>query len=146
MDLGRLRPYPVSAFAGVTLAIWGNRVWLAWTQPDTDVAAKLALSIPITAFVVASIVVLVLMLRGVDRTLAGFRNLVRAFAAGTALFWAIRAPMIMVRDHGVPFKVVHAVLAVVSVVAAAAAWRSLDRHDSRAPEASSEPTRPNALV
>jgi len=121
----RLRPYPVAVFCGVTLFIWGNRIWLNWTNPDVDLAAKLALSIPITAFVVASAVLLGLMVTGVDRGAAGFRNLVKAFAAGTVVFWAIRLPMILVHHHPIPFKVVHATLAVVSVVAAVFAWRAV---------------------
>jgi hypothetical protein len=124
--LDRLRPYPVAGFAGITLAIWGNRIWLAWTQADTTLPAKLAYSIPITAFVAASVVVIVLLWRGVDRSAAGLRNLVHAFAAGTGVFWAIRLPMILSHPHAVPFKVVHAILAVVSVGAAVAAWRTLD--------------------
>ena len=98
--------------------------------PDVDLPAKLALSIPITAFVVASFVVLIAMVRGVDRDAAWFRGLVRLFAAGTVVFWAVRLPMILLNDHPAGFLVVHAVLAVASVAAAVAAWRSLDRPDS----------------
>ncbi|MCU1351713.1 MAG: hypothetical protein JWM05_922 [Acidimicrobiales bacterium] len=123
--MSRLRPHPGAVFAAVTLVIWGNRVWLNWTNPDVGVAAKVALSVPITCFVIASVVLLVTMWRGVDRTSPGFRNLVTAFAAGTALFWAIRLPMILVHAHPVAFKIVHGALALASVAAAAAAWRSL---------------------
>ena len=123
--MDRLRPYPVAVFSGVTLFIWGNRVWLNWTNKDVGLAAKLALSIPITAFVVASAALLGLMVSGVDRTSGGFRTLVRAFAAGTVVFWAVRAPMILVHAHPVPFKVVHATLALASVVAAVFAWRAV---------------------
>jgi len=140
----RLRPYPVAVFSGVTLFIWGNRIWLNWTNPDVDIAAKLALSIPITAFVVASAVLLGLMVTGVDRTSAGFRNLVKVFAAGTVIFWAIRAPMILIHHHPVPFKVVHATLAVVSVVAAVFAWRAVDA--AQASSTSVASPGPDALV
>ena len=138
----RLRPYPVAVFCGVTLFIWGNRIWLNWTNPDVDVAAKLALSVPITAFVVASAVLLGLMVTGVDRASAGFRNLVKAFAAGTVVFWAIRAPMIMLHHHPVPFKVVHAVLAAASVVAAVFAWRAVAATPERSvPDPAARPAR-----
>ncbi|HEX2578022.1 MAG TPA: hypothetical protein VHK88_16865 [Aquihabitans sp.] len=122
----RLRPYPVAAFAALTLLIWGNRIWLAWTNDEDTVAEKLVWSTPITLFVLAAVAVVVLLLRGTDRTAPSFRLLVRAFAGGTVVFWAIRAPMILLADHGVAFKVVHAVLAIASVVAAVAAWRSLE--------------------
>ena len=123
----RFRPYPVAVLCAVTLFIWLNRIWLNWTNPDVDLPAKLALSIPITAFVVASFVVLIAMVRGVDRDAAWFRGLVRLFAAGTVVFWAVRLPMILLNDHPAGFLIVHSVLAVVSVVAAISAWRSLDR-------------------
>ena len=123
----RLRPYPVAVLCAVTLFIWLNRIWLSWTDPDVDLPAKLALSIPITAFVVASFVVLIAMVRGVDRDARWFRDLVRLFAAGTVVFWAVRLPMILLNDHPAGFLVVHAVLALASVAAAVAAWRSLDR-------------------
>ena len=123
----RLRPYPVAVLCAVTLFIWLNRIWLNWTNPDVDLPAKLALSIPITAFVIVSFVVLVAMVRGVDRGAPWFRGLVRAFAAGTVVFWAVRLPMILLDDHPAAFLVVHSVIAIVSVLAAVAAWRSLDR-------------------
>ena len=121
----RLRPYPVSGFAALTLFIWGNRIWLAWTNPDDTVAEKLVWSTPITLFVLAALAVGLLMLRGVDRRSAAFVRLVQAFAGGTIVYWAIRAPMILLADHPGPFKVVHAVLALVSVVSASLAIRSV---------------------
>jgi hypothetical protein len=129
--LDRLRPFPVAVFAGITLFIWGNRIWLAWTQKGVDLPAKLALSIPITAFVIAAVVLLVALIQGRDRTSKEFVGLVRWFAVGTVAFWAIRAPMILVHHHPVPFKVVHAVLAIVSVAAAAVAWRSVGFGDDQ---------------
>lgn len=121
----RLRPYPVTGFAALTLFIWGNRIWLAWTNPDDSVARKLVWSTPITLFVLAAIAVGLLVVRDVDRRSVGFVRLVRWFAGGTVAYWAVRAPMILLADHEVAFKIVHAVLAVVSVVAAVGAWRSV---------------------
>ena len=133
----RFRPYPVAVFCAVTLFIWLNRIWLAWTQTDVDLPAKLALSIPITAFVLAAGYLLIALWRGADPATAGFRNLVRAFAAGTVIFWAIRAPMILVHDHPAAFKAVHVILAVGSVTAAAFAWRAVAATTSE--PAASEP-------
>ncbi|MDQ6696503.1 MAG: hypothetical protein M3Z46_03490 [Actinomycetota bacterium] len=112
--LERLRPYPVSVFAVATLLVWGNRVWLAWTDRKLDLAGKLGYSVPITAFVVAALVVLWFLLtdRPFDRR---FRALVAAFAAGTVLYWLIRLPTILLRHHPASFKLVHTALALVLV-------------------------------
>lgn len=125
MSIGdRLRPLPVAAFAGVTLLIWTNRVWLAWTDPQPRLTAKLVSTVPITAFVVAAGLTLLFQLRGRSGS-NGWRALVTTFAAGTILYWAIRLPMILSHDHPIPFKVVHSVLAVVSVALAGSAWLAI---------------------
>ena len=67
----RLRPRPVVAFAAITLFIWGNRIWLAWTNTEDSVAEKLVWSTSITLFVIASIAVLAILLRGGDPTAIG---------------------------------------------------------------------------
>jgi hypothetical protein len=138
--MDRLRPYPVSGFAALTLFIWGNRIWLAWTNPDDTVAEKLVWSTPITLFVLAALAVGLLMLRGADRRSAVFVRLVQAFAGGTIAYWTIRAPMILLADHPGPFKVVHAVLAVVSVISAALAIRSVRAGAATEAEPASPPS------
>ena len=52
---------------------------------------------------------------------------VTALAACTVLVWAIRTPYILVHDHPVGFKVVHTVLAVISVALAISAERDVER-------------------
>lgn len=121
----RLRPYPVAVFCAITLLTWGNRIWLAWTNDEDTVAEKIVWSVPITAFVVAAVILSVLLLTGTDRTGRGFVGLVRAFAAGTVIYWAVRYPIIVTGDWSIGFKVVHGVLAVASAAAAGAAWRSV---------------------
>jgi hypothetical protein len=140
--MDRLRPLPVAVFCAVTLFIWVNRIWLAWTNGDDSVGAKVLWTIPIGAFVLAAIVLAVAMLAGADRNARWFRLLVQAFALGTMAYWAIRVPMITFNQHPdltaseeVAFKVVHAVLAIVSVTAAAFAFRwarsePVERHGS----------------
>jgi len=123
--MDRLRPYPVAVFCAVTLFIWGNRIWLAWTNTTDTVAEKLLYSVPITAFVVAAVVLLIALLRGADQSAVWFLTVVRAFAAGTIVYWAVRAPLILLADRSIGFKVVHALLAVASVAAAAFAWRAV---------------------
>lgn len=121
----RLQPWPVTVFCAITLFIWTNRIWLAWTNPDDTVGEKLVWSTPITLFVIAAAILGVALLRGVDRAAPAFVRGVQVFAAGTVVYWGVRAPMILLADHEVGFKVVHAVLAAVSVTAAVAAWRSV---------------------
>ena len=123
--LDRLQPRAVAIFAALTLLIWTNRIWLAWTNDEDTVARKLVWSTPITLFVLAAIAVVVTLLRGRADT-AGAVRLVRVFAAGTVVYWAIRIVAILAADHEVGFKVVHTVLAVASTVAAVAAWRAVD--------------------
>ncbi len=135
----RLRPYPVATFAALTLFIWGNRIWLAWTNDEDTVAEKLVWSTPITAFVLAAVALAVLLARGTDVTVGGPRRLVQAFAAGTTIYWAVRLPLIWLADHPLGFDVVHSVLAIASVTAAALAWRAV-----RAP--ASARSEPAALV
>lgn len=141
--MDRLRPYPVAVFCAVTLFIWVNRIWLTWTNGDDSVGAKVLWTIPIGAFVAAAIVLAVAMLAGADRDARWFRLLVQAFALGTALYWLIRLPMIAFNEHPnlepdeeVPFKIVHAVLAVVSV---SAAWFAF-RWARTAPTATADPS------
>ncbi|QXC62848.1 hypothetical protein KSP35_08735 [Aquihabitans sp. G128] len=127
----RLRPYPVAAFCALTLVIWTTRIPLAWTNDEDSVAAKVGWSLPITAFWVAAAVLLGLLLTDRARTTAWFATVGKAFALATIAYWAVRLPMILVAeppasvDSEAAFKVVHAVLAAVSVTAAAFAWRSL---------------------
>lgn len=122
----RLRPLAVTAFCAVTLFTWGNRIWLAWTDPDDTLAAKLVWTLPVTLFVAAAVVLLAVMVRGIDRTSTGFVRGVRVFAGATVAYWTFRLIDIVIDPQwSVGFKVVHAVLAVVSSVAAVAAWRSV---------------------
>ena len=52
---------------------------------------------------------------------------VTALAAYTIVVWAIRTPLILVHDHPGGFKVVHTVLAVVSIALAVVAERNVQR-------------------
>jgi hypothetical protein len=51
----------------------------------------------------------------------------RAFALWTVLIWAVRITNILGEDHSIGFKVVHALLAVVSIAFAMAAWAVVRR-------------------
>lgn len=122
--MARVHPRSVAVLCAVTLFIWGNRIWLAWTNEGDTLARKLTYSVPITAFVIAAGILAVALLSGVDRSTRWFGGLVQALSLGTVLYWAIRLPMILAADHDVPFKAVHAVLALASAAAAIWAWRT----------------------
>jgi hypothetical protein len=126
----RLRPYPVTAFCLVTLLTWGNRIWLAWTNAHDTLAEKLVWSIPITLFVIAGAALLGWIVRGRGVGTPPFVRAVQVFAGATVAYWAVRAPIIVATSHPevddeLAFKIVHVVLAVISITAAAAAWRAV---------------------
>lgn len=131
--MARLRPFPVFAFCALTLLIWGNRIWLAWTNDDDTLVEKVVWSVPITAFVVVAAVLAIAMLAGVDRSARWFVASVRLFAIATIAYWAIRLPFIWVNEHDLEpseelgFRVVHTALAVVSWLAAGFALRAVHR-------------------
>jgi len=121
----RFRPLAVSALAAVTLFIWGNRIWLAWTNDEDTLAEKLVWSVPITVFVAAAVVLLAGAASGRRLTDGGLRVAALLLGWGTVAYWAVRAPMISLADHPAGFKIVHGVLALVSVGAASAALRAM---------------------
>ena len=52
---------------------------------------------------------------------------ITALAAWTVAVWAVRTPFILVHDHPAGFKVVHTVLALVSIALAVSAERHVQR-------------------
>src|SRR5947208_1389383 len=60
-----------------------------------------------------------------------------ALAAWTVVVWAVRTPFILVHDHPADFKVVHTVLATVSIALAVA----VQRHVQRERETAATPAR-----
>ena len=55
------------------------------------------------------------------------RPFLSVLAAWTVGVWAVRTPFILVHDHPADFKVVHTVLAVVSIALAVTAHRDVQR-------------------
>lgn len=132
MLVHRLRPYPVAVLAHWTLFVWGNRLWLAWTDDSQQVSQKVTSTAFLAVFVGFALATLWLLARRSpgDRPASGDR-IVAAFARFTWLFWAVRLPMILWADHPGPFKVVHTALALISVGLALAAWRAVGRPSAR---------------
>ncbi len=48
----------------------------------------------------------------------------QAFAALTVVVWVVRVPLILVADHAVGFKVVHAAIGLVAIALAVGVWRT----------------------
>jgi hypothetical protein len=94
-----------------TLLIWTTRIRniVAGDWSATD----LILPVGLTILAVGALV---------DR-----RRGVPVLAAATVAVWAIRLPLVLVHDHGAAFKVVHAVLALVSLGLAYGSWRAVSR-------------------
>ena len=108
-------PLVPAALAGWTVFVWGTRV----RNIARDGGGSLSLIVAL-ALVGLGVLVAVSLVRGGTPRWA-----VPALAAATVAAWAVRAPMILTGDHGVAFKVVHTVLALVSVGLAVAALRSV---------------------
>jgi hypothetical protein len=94
-----------------TLLIWTTRIRNV-VAGDWS-AADLVLPVGLTVLAVLALV----------RRRPGLQVL----AAATAAVWVVRLPLVLVHDHPAAFKVVHAVLAVVSLALAALTWRAVTR-------------------
>lgn len=111
-----------AALAGWTTFVWGTRVRNIVRDGGGSISLLVALAVVALAVVVA-----VSLVRGGTPRWA-----VPGLAAATVAAWAVRAPVILLGDHGAAFKIVHVGLALVSVALAAAAWRSAgDRRPAR---------------
>jgi hypothetical protein len=117
----RLRPYPVAGLVGWTLFVWVSRVGLAWTDDSLTTGEKVLGTLPPVLFVVLALATGALLLSRRPE----LSRVATAFAGFTVVYWALRLPFILVNDHPGAFKVVHTVLAVVSVALAVAAWRAV---------------------
>lgn len=122
-----------------TAYVWCTRIANAWGDAGLSTAGKvgstlLSLSLLLPAVAVAVVVAR----RRHGLPTAPEVVLLRAFSAWTIAVWAVRVPMILVADHAVGFKAVHAVLGVISVVLALLTLRvagraAADRGDVPAP-------------
>jgi hypothetical protein len=112
------------ALVAWTLLVWTTRIGNIWRDGDLDAAAKWGRSALALSFTVLGLVVVVALRRPArPRLLAA----VGALAAWTTGVWIVRFAGIVAADHAVGFTVVHAVLAVVSIVLAGVAWRETRR-------------------
>lgn len=117
--------WPLIALVVWTLYVWSTRISNALGDSALSSGGKafsVGLSLTFIAFALAGIVVLVLSWSSPRTTAEG--RVVQAFAGWTVVVWLVRVPMIVLADHVVGFKVVHAVLGLISIGLAVWAFRT----------------------
>jgi hypothetical protein len=123
----------LAALVAWTALLWIQRLVNAWGGDETT-AAKVTSTVlggVFLAFAVAGAWILGRHWRRPLDTTAS-RVLV-AFAGWTTVVWTVRATVMVFGDHGVGFKLVHAVLGLISIVLAIAVARPALRRWSRQP-------------
>ena len=114
--------------AGWTLFVWTTRIGNIWRDAAAATSAKIASTALALSFTVLAVAVAVAAVR---RAWAALRPAVLALAGWTAAVWVVRSLTILSGDRSVGFKVVHGVLAVVSIALAAWAVRTVQDGSSR---------------
>jgi uncharacterized membrane protein YobD (UPF0266 family) len=111
------------AFVAWTAFVWGNRISNTLRSEESTGAKTFStvLSLVLLGFAVAVVVVVAKAWK--SNLGAGGAKVLMAAAVLTVVVWLVRVPMILVADHGAPFKIVHVGLGVVSVVLAALVWQ-----------------------
>ena len=138
-DLGSLgrRPYPRrdappsgrrSRSWRWTFLVWTTRIANIWRDADLDTGERWGRTVLALSFTVLAVAVAVALWR---RLATGPVVAVGALAAWTIAVWVVRDIGILAADHDLGFKVVHTVLAVVSIVLAVLAWRETRRETRR---------------
>jgi hypothetical protein len=121
----RRRWFGLLAFVVWTAFIWINRLVNAWGSDSESTSGKVVstvLAVALLGFAAAGAVVLVRTWRGPLGATAA--RLLQAFVVLTVAVWVVRIPLILLADHPVGFKVVHAALGVVSLALAVGVWRT----------------------
>jgi len=133
----RRRPFAVAVVAW-TFFVWTTRIANIWRDADLDTGDKVGRTALALSFTLLAIGVVVALWRGSARAqlLA-----VGALAAWSTAVWVVRDARIVFADHEVGFKVVHTVLAAISIVGSALAWREARRATTTArPPRETDPT------
>lgn len=109
--------------------VWGSRIRNIWADDDLDTAGQVGRTALALSFVVPALAIGWALARGRGCAVGGrLRAAVVAFAGWTVAVWVLRGIQILAADHDTDFKVVHTVLAVVSIgLAALAVGRSVGR-------------------
>ncbi len=105
--------------------MWTGRVRNIWA--DLEGSERAVAMIPAVVFCAVGLAVAWLAVADPSESVT--RRVTGSAAVFTIGYWMVRAVLIALNDHALGFVVVHTVLAIVSVSAAAWAWRVVDRED-----------------
>jgi hypothetical protein len=116
----------LGALCAWTVFLWGNRISNAWSSTTESTSAKVISTILAVSFLVFALGGVVALVRAWRTPSASVpRTFLLAFAGWTVVVWVVRIGAILLADHSIPFKAVHAVLGVVSIVLAIVVARSV---------------------
>lgn len=124
------RRWPVAVFAAWSGYVWSTRIANAWSATsDETTTAKVVSTVTAVVLLAGALAAVVILVRARARAFEAAESLVLRLAAGaTVAVWAVRVPLIVADGgHDVPFKVVHGILGLLSVVLALATWRVAGR-------------------
>ncbi len=113
-----------------TAVVWVGRIRNVVGDDELTAGARTWRLIVAIAFLVLAALVATLPLGLWDRRPLGSNRLVAVFCLWTIVFWTVRGGGLLFEDHDAGFKVVHTVLALVSIGLAGALYR-VDREVSR---------------
>jgi hypothetical protein len=118
------------ALVAWTFLVWTTRIANIWRDADLDTGERWGRTLLALSFTLLAIAVAVALGRRLGRTAV---VAVGALSAWTVTVWVVRGIGILAADHDLGFKVVHTVLALVSIVLAVLAWRETRREAARPP-------------
>ncbi|HLM62671.1 MAG TPA: hypothetical protein VK306_00100 [Acidimicrobiales bacterium] len=107
------------ALVAWTFVVWTTRIANIWRDEGLDTGGKVVRTALALSFTVLALAVVAALWRARRLTVPA----VAALAAWTVAVWVVRGAGLVAGDHEVGFKVVHTVLAVVSIGLAVLAWR-----------------------
>lgn len=128
----RRRPFALALVAW-TFFVWTTRIGNIWRDADLDTGEQVGRTGLALSFTLLALAVVGALWRGSARARL---VTVGALAGWSTAVWVVRDARILVADHEIGFKVVHTVLAVVSIVLSVLAWR-----EARHPSTSGAPDR-----
>lgn len=111
------------AFVVWTVFVWANRISNTLRSDESTGAKTFSTVLSVVMLAFAAGVVVVLIKNWKTQVSGGGAKVLMAAAALTVVVWLIRVPQILMANHGAPFKIVHLMLGVVSVVLAALVWQ-----------------------
>jgi hypothetical protein len=117
-----------AALVAWTFLVWTTRIANIWRDADLDTGERWGRTLLAVSFTVLAIVAAVALWRRVGQATV---VAVGTLAAWTIAVWVVRGIGILAADHDLGFRVVHSVLAVVSIALAVLAWRETRRETRR---------------